>query len=85
MIFACPCDAERQGLHSHAERGNDQAIERRTRSVGAGLLAKTSSQSICQRLTDRRCRSALAREGIFPGNDALTGTPHSRATALLRV
>ena len=58
MIFACPCDAERQGLYSHAERGNDQAIERRARSVGAGLLANASPQSICHRLTARDRRSA---------------------------
>jgi hypothetical protein len=85
MIFAWPCDAERQGLHSRAERGNDQEIERCTRSVGAGLLAKASSQSICQRMTDRHCRSALAREGISSGTDALTDITHSRASALLQV
>ncbi|PYB91244.1 hypothetical protein DMX03_05175 [Pseudomonas koreensis] len=32
------CDAERHGLHSHAERGNDQV-------VAAGLLAKASDQT----------------------------------------
>ncbi|RRW55789.1 hypothetical protein EGJ55_11825 [Pseudomonas moraviensis] len=36
------CDGERHGLHSHAERGNDQVV---AAGLFASLLAKASDQT----------------------------------------